>query len=213
MDILRKISDIRILKFIMLNFFSSNIHRKKGCYIIPQKHSIIQIDKSAQIYLEGNIFINSKELFASKREAILFLREGAQLHVKGKVVARPGVTIQIQRNASLEIGSAYINYGATIIAGNNMKIGNDFMTSRNTIIVDSDFHKIMDKDKNVINEPRNFVIGDHVWVGLNSVVLRGSAIGDGAIIAANSLVGGKIKEHTMASGNPARSYAEEYWEI
>lgn len=93
-----------------------------------------------------------------------------------------------------------------------MKIGNGLLCSRNVTIFDSDFHKIVDADGNQLNTPRDIEIGDHVWIGVNTTLLRGSRIGDGAVIAAGSVVGGKIKPGTMASGNPARSYSEILWE-
>ena len=93
-----------------------------------------------------------------------------------------------------------------------MKLGNGLLISRNVTIFDSDFHTILDKDGNQINTIKNIEIGDHVWVGVNATLLRGTKIGKGAVIAAGAVVGGKIKEGTMAAGNPARSYSEIQWE-
>ena len=55
-------------------------------------------------------------------------------------------------------------------------------------------------------------IGNNVWIGVNATLLRGARIGNGAVVAADAVVGGKIKPGTMASGNPARSYSEILWE-
>ena len=79
------------------------------------------------------------------------------------------------------------------------------------VIFDSDFHKILNKEGEQINTPRNVEIGDHVWIGVNATVLRGAIIEYGAVVAAGSVVGGKIKAGTMCSGNPARSYSEILW--
>ena len=48
------------------------------------------------------------------------------------------------------------------------------------------------------------VIGNDVWIGQNAVILPGVHIGDGAIIGANSVVGGDVAPYTIVIGNPAR---------
>ena len=47
------------------------------------------------------------------------------------------------------------------------------------------------------------VIGNDVWIGQNAVILPGVHIGDGAIIGANSVVGGDVDAYTIVVGNPA----------
>ena len=48
------------------------------------------------------------------------------------------------------------------------------------------------------------VIGNDVWLGRNCVVMPGVHIGDGAIIAAESLVARDVPPYTVYGGNPAR---------
>ncbi len=212
MNKLSIVMQIDFLKFIKWNYLKSNVKRDKGVYLIPYRHSTIDIDKSANVELHANIHINPREVRGSKKESVLFVRPKGKLIVNGSVRLLSGATLQVQKNASIEIGQAYINHNATIIAANNMKIGNGLLISRNVVIFDSDFHKILDHDGNQLNAPRNIEIGDHVWIGVNATLLRGTRIGKGAVIAAGAVVGGKIKEGTMAAGNPARSYSEIQWE-
>ena len=47
-------------------------------------------------------------------------------------------------------------------------------------------------------------IGNDVWIGQNAVILPGVHIGDGAIVGANSVVGGDVDAYTIVVGNPAR---------
>ena len=70
----------------------------------------------------------------------------------------------------------------------------------------------MDEKGNQTNEPKPMKIGDHVWIGLGTIILRGSQIGDGAVISAGSVVMGKVKAGTNAIGNPARSFSNIRWE-
>jgi acetyltransferase-like isoleucine patch superfamily enzyme len=47
-------------------------------------------------------------------------------------------------------------------------------------------------------------IGNDVWIGANSTILRGVEIGDGAVIGANSIVTKSIPPYAVAVGNPAK---------
>ena len=48
------------------------------------------------------------------------------------------------------------------------------------------------------------VVGNDVWIGQNVTVMPGVHIGDGAVIAANSVVTGDIPAYHIAGGNPCR---------
>jgi acetyltransferase-like isoleucine patch superfamily enzyme len=48
------------------------------------------------------------------------------------------------------------------------------------------------------------VIGNDVWIGSGSTILSGIKIGDGAVIAANSVVVKDIPAYAIAGGNPAK---------
>lgn len=48
------------------------------------------------------------------------------------------------------------------------------------------------------------VVGNDVWLGYQALVLPGARIGDGAIVAARSVVSGDIPPYAIAAGNPAR---------
>lgn len=48
------------------------------------------------------------------------------------------------------------------------------------------------------------VIGNDVWIGRESVIMPGVQVGDGAIIAACSVVTKDVEPYTLVGGNPAR---------
>lgn len=48
------------------------------------------------------------------------------------------------------------------------------------------------------------VIGDDVWVGYGAILMSGVSIGNGAIIAAGSVVTKDVDEYAIVGGNPAR---------
>ena len=54
----------------------------------------------------------------------------------------------------------------------------------------------------VISEP--IEIQDKVWIGMNVIVLKGVTIGEGAVVAAGSVVVKDVKPWTLVGGNPAK---------
>ena len=201
-------------KFLYYNFLCSKVMRKGKGYILPYPNAVIDLGQGAQVILEdGNFHVNGNKPKSSKAEAFLKLREGASLIVHHDLTLNYNATIEIHKDATIEIGSAYINSNAVILAAERITMGEGILVSRDVFIYDSDHHPIVNEAGEQINPPRPVMIGNHVWIGLKCTLLRGTKIGDGAVIAANSLVGGKIKAGTMASGNPARSYSEIHWKV
>lgn len=62
---------------------------------------------------------------------------------------------------------------------------------------------------NKISENRGIEIGNDVWVGLGSTILYGVKIGDGATIAAGSVVTKDVEPYTVVGGVPAKIIKEK----
>ncbi len=66
--------------------------------------------------------------------------------------------------------------------------------------------------------PANFphkgdtVVGNDVWLGYKSVIMPGIHIGDGAVIAAKSVVTKDVPPYTIVGGNPARIIRQRFSE-
>ena len=48
------------------------------------------------------------------------------------------------------------------------------------------------------------VVGDDVWIGMNAIILSGVSIGQGAVIAAGSVVTKNVEPYSVVAGNPAK---------
>lgn len=84
-------------------------------------------------------------------------------------------------------------------------IGEDCMLSNNIIIRTSDSHPIYDIETGErINNPRNVVIGNHVWIAPNTKIMKGSYIGNGSIIGSDTTINKKIPENSLAVGRPSK---------
>lgn len=60
--------------------------------------------------------------------------------------------------------------------------------------------------KSNISEPQRErpIIGNDVWIGMNVIIMRGIKIGDGAVVAAGSVVTKDVVPYSIVGGNPAR---------
>ena len=56
----------------------------------------------------------------------------------------------------------------------------------------------------IIGEAKETVIGNNVFIGVNSIILMGSHIGNNVIVGAGSVVSGFIPDNVVVSGNPAK---------
>lgn len=67
----------------------------------------------------------------------------------------------------------------------------------------------------IIGEAGKTIIGNNVFIGVNSVILMGSNIGNNVIIGAGSVVGGNIPDNVVVAGNPAKIVRtlDEHYEI
>lgn len=209
---LRLLSKLSLGKFIYYNYFSNHVERTGKGYLLPYKNSVIEMADGARIIIgDSHLAVNHNRPSGSHAEAFIRMRENAVLRVHDSLSLAYKATIEIHKDAEVEVGSASINSDAVVLAAKKIQIGHGCLISRMVFIFDADHHPIYNEAGEQINQPKPVIIGDHVWIGLQSVIVRGSKIGEGAVIAANSLVGGKIKAGTMASGNPARSYSEIKW--
>ncbi|WP_342605163.1 Vat family streptogramin A O-acetyltransferase [Peribacillus sp. FSL E2-0159] len=48
------------------------------------------------------------------------------------------------------------------------------------------------------------IIGNDVWIGMDTVIMPGIKIGDGAIVAAKSVITKDVEPYTIVGGNPAK---------
>lgn len=88
--------------------------------------------------------------------------------------------------------------------GTTITIGDYCLFSNNIEIHTTDYHKIL-KGNEQANRPSNISIGNHCWIGLRCIILKGSVIPDNSVIGCCSLVNKKFTENnSMIAGVPAK---------
>ncbi len=205
------IANVDIFKYLKYNYFSKNVIRDVGVYFYPMKGAKLELDKRAILELHGDFYLGNNKLKGSKRETYLLLQEDSKLIIKGQMKLNYGSFLQAHKNAIITIGNAVINTDSVIIAQKQITIGDDVLMGRMVTIFDSDFHPIFDEAGNRTNPPRKVEIGNHVWIGTKSTILKGTKIKDGAVISANALVGGIIKANSIYSALPGQSFGTVDW--
>lgn len=77
------------------------------------------------------------------------------------------------------------------------------LVTTHPFIISPEFGGLIDKSIMVQQKPAP-VIGNDVWIGINSIIMRGVSIGDGAVVAANSVVTRDVPPYAIVGGVPAK---------
>jgi acetyltransferase-like isoleucine patch superfamily enzyme len=129
---------------------------------------------------------------------------------KGVIIKSHVHLCPCNNNAVLSVGDrTTIGFYTLIYASEEIRIGDDCQIAPFVHIVDSD-HGI---DRNLpINQQENnslpVYIGSDVWIGTHAVILKGVTIGDGAVVAAGSVVREDVLPYTIVGGMPAKVIGE-----
>lgn len=165
----------------------------------------LSIAKSAKITCEeGNLYFNKPMRSPEPFPGMLEMYPGSEIKLNKNFIFYSGAHIIIANDASLKLGSGYVNRNCKIKCFESIEIGEDVAISENVTIWDSDVHQI----NNNTAKTKPIKIGNHVWIGTNSIILKGVIIGDGAVIAAGSVVNRNIPSRCLAAGTPARVVKE-----
>ncbi len=199
-------SQIRTLNLIgnldwysMLKLKAIGISKGK-CHLL--RGTTLTCDKSAQVNVEHGVFeFNAKWSKNDPFASLLALEKHAQLVVKSDFKIYSGSRIHIFENSTLILGEGYINNDLKLGCYKRIEIGYDVRISENVTIRDSDNHNIF-SSTHVKSSP--IKIGNHVWIGMNSTILKGVTIGDGAIVAAGAVVSKDVPAKCLVGGVPAK---------
>lgn len=116
--------------------------------------------------------------------------------------------IRIGQDSTITIGKSVSSTGPVDISaseGTTVQIGNDCMIALGVRIRSDDGHPIFDVSSgDRINASRDITIKDHVWLGIESSILKGAVIGEGSVVGAGSLVSGTFPNNCAIGGNPAK---------
>ena len=128
-------------------------------------------------------------------------------------------------DAQCTIGDRVMINGSSFYCTTGITIGNDVLMSWGCTIADSNMHSIASADRlkelavakreydnGTIGDNQDLttinsapiVIKDKVWIGFNCIIMKGVTIGEGAVIAAGSVVTKDVPAYAVVGGNPAK---------
>lgn len=131
--------------------------------------------------------------------ATVLLKEDSNLNDL-VVHAGPGAWIEIGAWCSFISQCAVTAHErATILIGDHCLFG------ASCKVMSSDVHKIVDRtSRRRLNPAGDIIIGDHVWVAPNSLILRNTILGRQSIVGAGSIVRHAFASNVLVAGAPAR---------
>ena len=172
--------------------------------------------------------LNPKYLHVVLRLGYWKLRLGRRLKLDGLAFIGPGCQLEVGSDAVLELGrwswighrckirchEGTVSLGAksvmgqecTISAFQHVSIGRECVIADRAMLIDFD-HGVVEVDKPIRLQgiyKRDVRVGHNVWIGYGACVLRGSSIGDNAIIGSNSVVTHDVPANAVVGGVPAR---------
>lgn len=110
--------------------------------------------------------------------------------------------VQIWAPWNIKMGSyVAIDSDVNLYSADNIVIGTKVAISREAFICTAS-HDINYANRPLITAPIN--ICDGVWIGAKATILPGVTIGEGAVVAANSVVTKDVPAWAVVAGNPAK---------
>ncbi|WP_314294225.1 acyltransferase [Fusobacterium periodonticum] len=199
------------LKYLIgLNFIKTKYQKIKNKLEIVGKLRKNKIKISGNnniLYIGKNSLLRDSNIFIKGNNNIIYIGDDCVVNNTSIILDNEGSEIRIGNKTSIA------KVQIVSLEPYKIEIGEDCMLSYDIEIRNTDSHKIYDKNTNErINEGSSINIGNHVWLGMRAVILKGVNIGHNSIVAAGSIVTKDVKANTIVSGNPAKQIKENvYW--
>lgn len=159
--------------------------------------------------ISDGVIINGRLRLYGKGK--LFLANGVKINSRFRNNPIGGQTyssIYIKENAVVRIGTETGMSNVSIYAAQEIVIGEHTKIGGSVQIYDTDFHSLAYENRvnkeTDIPQTKAIKIGNHVFIGAKSIILKGVTIGDHSIIGAGSVVTKNVPPDEIWGGNPAR---------
>lgn len=171
----------------------------------PSKNKIYATGSNFKILRNGTVINSQKD----PNKIVI----GDNVHILGELFL-------MRHGGYIQIGEwTYIGDDTRIWSANKIIIGKRVEISYGVNIHDTISHSLSAKERfthmvdilttghpstlnNVPSKP--VIIEDDVWIGFNSIILKGVTIGKGSIIGAGSVITHDVPEYSIVVGNPQR---------
>jgi acetyltransferase-like isoleucine patch superfamily enzyme len=136
----------------------------------------------------------------------IYFRAGGDVEF-GDGVSLVGTLVPIEivshEGSHISIGEhTFINYGASITAYREVRIGRHCLLGHHLRIIDRNEYGL--EQREIAPPAAPVLIEDHVWIGAHVIILPGVRIGRNSAIGAGSVVTKDVPPNCLVVGNPAR---------
>lgn len=137
---------------------------------------------------------------------INFQNAGGRLIFYGDCSIGNSSAIAVGKKGLLTFGKNFSSTaGLKIACQHKITIGDDVLCGWESMMIDTDFHRITYTDGS--QSPTGYkpiVVGDGCWLGFRSILMKGTAIHDHCIVAANSICNKEYSDSfVLLAGQPA----------
>jgi acetyltransferase-like isoleucine patch superfamily enzyme len=179
-------------------------------------------------FMRGRGMLNAKYGRLIVRLGLKKLRLRGRLKLDGLAFVGPGCSLQVGRDAVLELGRwSWVGHGCkirvhegrvsigaktvlgqecTISAFQQVSIGRECVIADRVMIIDFD-HGMVEVERPIRLQgiyKRDVRVGNNVWIGYGACILRGVSVGDNAVIGTNAVVTKDVPANAVVGGVPAR---------
>lgn len=143
------------------------------------------------------------------RLTVVFHGDGGVVEIgHNRTKGTPSLLLRVGGGSAIRIGdnvSTTSTLFASAVEGASITIRDDVMIASHVQVRTDDSHGIYDVTTGArINPAQDIVVGQHVWLGYDSVVLGGVHIGAGSVLGIRSIATRDIPNNCVAAGAPAR---------
>lgn len=187
------------LKTIRFNFYYFPIKKAVKFPVLVSYHTVLRS-------LRGGVKIEGKAspgmlLLGYQRVGFLDVRYNRTIwEVSGCVVLK-GKCIRIGSGSTLSVSgecvlgdSLTMTGRSTVVCKDKIVFGNNVLISWDVLFMDTDYHSIYDENHQLINKDRPIIVGDNVWIGCRTTVLKGTSLPSNSIIAAGTIASGVMEQ-------------------
>lgn len=188
----------RIIKFfrpIRIKGFNNNYHCESR---LGRKFNVYVNGNDNDIRIGSGCMLSNTSIFVSGNNNRIIVSDKVRFLGPCKIV--------LQGNAELVLGC---NSGIRGVEFNlkraRIQVGELCMFSYGIVLRNHDSHRIIDTSTDqVINQPKDIVLGNHVWIGQNATILKGANVGDNSVIGFGSVVTSSCEPGSVLAGVPAK---------
>lgn len=140
---------------------------------------------------------------ASNNKTVLGI--DGSLILNGSLNIGSGTKIGVGKEGKLVLGNNFNVTGSSeIICEKEIVFGEDCLLSWSILIMDTDFHPIFNQQGVLQNPNKPIIIGNNVWIGCRSTVLKGVSIADNSVIASNSTIRKNCERESCIYGDGSK---------